>query len=119
MFKKLTAPEDRRVSPYTGWTKKHWKEVQSHILKATVRYASPGKAYIKFPGPPSRVQGPLSDWVEGYARTSLYVGPTLYSGDCGRIDLFGEPFDTVAFYPVLGTHLGIRHLGIAGGVGMG
>jgi len=98
MFKKLTAPEDRRVSPYTGWTKKHWKEVQSHILKATVRYASPGKAYIKFPGPPSRVQGPLSDWVEGYARTSLYVGPTLYSGDCGRIDLFGEPFDTVAFY---------------------
>ena len=98
MLNRLTTPENRNVSPYTGWTKEHWREVQSHILRATAQYASPEKAYIKFPGEQSRVQGRLSDWVEGYARTSLYVGPTLYSGDPGVIDLSGESFDIAAFY---------------------
>ncbi|MFD3423867.1 DUF2264 domain-containing protein [Streptomyces decoyicus] len=69
-------PEDRRRSPYTGWTRAHWEATADGLLHATARYASPRHGLIAFPGPrpsssgPSS-SGPRSDGLEGFARTFL------------------------------------------------
>ncbi|MFC1443754.1 DUF2264 domain-containing protein [Streptacidiphilus sp. N1-10] len=62
--------EDRELSPYTGWTRAHWERTADRMLTAVQRYATPGRALIHLPGPPSG-SGRHSDGLEGYARTFL------------------------------------------------
>ena len=63
-------PEDRALSPYTGWTRRHWELAADALLAAARRHAGPGGALFRFPGPASR-SGAHSDAFEGYARTFL------------------------------------------------
>lgn len=66
-----TLPEDRELSPYTGWTRGHWEAVADELLLAVRPYASPHHGLINLPGPRPSASGPRSDGLEGYARTFL------------------------------------------------
>ncbi|GAB2816542.1 DUF2264 domain-containing protein [Streptomyces daliensis] len=63
-------PEDRELSPYTGWTRAHWEATADGLLHAAWRWATPHGALLDLPGPPS-ASGVRSDGLEGYARTFL------------------------------------------------
>ncbi|WP_328303147.1 DUF2264 domain-containing protein [Streptomyces sp. NBC_00435] len=63
-------PEDRALSPYTGYTRAHWEAVADGLLRAAWRWATPRGALLDLPGRPS-ASGVRSDGLEGYARTFL------------------------------------------------
>ncbi|AXK35264.1 DUF2264 domain-containing protein [Streptomyces armeniacus] len=63
-------PEDRELSPYTGYTRAHWEAAADGLLDAAWRWATPGSALLDLPGRPSG-SGVRSDGLEGYARTFL------------------------------------------------
>ncbi|PRH77113.1 hypothetical protein C6N75_22010 [Streptomyces solincola] len=63
-------PGDRRLSPYTGYTRAHWEAAADGLVTAAWRWASPGGALLDLPGRPS-VSGVRSDGLEGFARTLL------------------------------------------------
>ncbi|MEV0849634.1 DUF2264 domain-containing protein [Streptomyces sp. NPDC049954] len=63
-------PEDRALSPLTGWTRAHWEHTADRLLAAVRPYASSTHALIDLPGPAGR-SGRLSDGLEGFARTFL------------------------------------------------
>ncbi|MEU9781908.1 DUF2264 domain-containing protein [Streptomyces phaeochromogenes] len=74
-------PEDRLLSPYTGWTRTHWEGLADAQLAAVRPYATDRHALIHLPGPASR-SGRHSDGLEGFARTFLLAGFRLArSGD--------------------------------------
>jgi hypothetical protein len=62
--------QDRRLSPRTGYTRRHWEAVADGLVEAAWRWASPRGALLDLPGPPSS-NGVRSDGLEGYARTFL------------------------------------------------
>ncbi|MGY0056510.1 DUF2264 domain-containing protein [Streptomyces sp. LZ34] len=62
--------DDRALSPHTGLTRAHWEAAADGMLRAALRYATPGHGLIDLPGPPSR-SGVRSDGLEGFARTFL------------------------------------------------
>lgn len=64
-------PENRELSPYTGWTRAHWEAAADQLLLAVRPYASPRHGLINLPGPRPSSSGPRSDGLEGYARTFL------------------------------------------------
>ncbi|WP_234345188.1 MULTISPECIES: DUF2264 domain-containing protein [Streptomyces] len=64
-------PEDRELSPYTGWTRAHWETTADHLLQAVAPHASPRNGLINLPGVRPSWSGPRSDGLEGYARTFL------------------------------------------------
>jgi hypothetical protein len=64
-------PEDRDLSPYTGWTRAHWEAAADQLLAAAAPYATPEGALYHLPGRRSSWSGRLSDGLEGYARTFL------------------------------------------------
>ncbi|MFJ2739067.1 DUF2264 domain-containing protein [Streptomyces sp. NPDC087440] len=66
-----TPPENRVLSPYTGWTRAHWEHTADELLLAVRPYSTPRHALIHLPGPRPSVSGPRSDGLEGYARTFL------------------------------------------------
>ncbi|QKW25742.1 DUF2264 domain-containing protein [Streptomyces seoulensis] len=64
-------PEDRSLSPYTGWGRAHWEAAADGLLTAALRHAGPRHALLSLPGPRPSWSGPRSDGLEGYARTFL------------------------------------------------
>ena len=64
-------PEDRALSPHTGWTRAHWEAVADGLLAAVAPYATPGGALYHLPGDRHSYSGAHSDGLEGYARTFL------------------------------------------------
>ncbi|MFF2743906.1 DUF2264 domain-containing protein [Kitasatospora sp. NPDC058048] len=64
-------PEDRSLSPLTGWTRAHWEAAADGLLAAVRRHAGPEHALIALPGDRPSWSGPRSDGLEGYARTFL------------------------------------------------
>ncbi|MGJ6969452.1 DUF2264 domain-containing protein [Streptosporangium sp. G11] len=74
--------DDRRLSPYTGWTRDHWVALADRLLLSARRYASPSHARISFPGEPGGY-GPDIDALEGFARTFLAAGFRV-AGDGGH-----------------------------------
>jgi len=74
-------PEDRLISPYTGWTRAHWEALADAQLAAVRPYATRRHGLVDLPGPASR-SGRRSDGLEGFARTFLLAGFRLaQSGD--------------------------------------
>ncbi|MCX5385106.1 DUF2264 domain-containing protein [Streptomyces sp. NBC_00083] len=67
----FVAPENRELSPYTGWTREHWERSADRLLLAVRAHASPGGGLINLPGARPSWSGPRSDGLEGYARTWL------------------------------------------------
>jgi hypothetical protein len=66
-------PEDRALSPYTGWTRDHWVALARQLLATARRYGSPDHARIHFPGAVGGY-GHDVDGLEGFARTFLAAG---------------------------------------------
>ncbi|MFE7549616.1 DUF2264 domain-containing protein [Streptomyces gardneri] len=66
-----TPPENRELSPYTGWTRTHWETTADRLLDAVRPYTSPRGALIDLPGPRPSWSGARSDGLEGWARTFL------------------------------------------------
>ncbi|MFJ3669011.1 DUF2264 domain-containing protein [Streptomyces sp. NPDC090106] len=64
-------PADRTLSPRTGYTRAHWEAAADALLAATEPYATDDGALYRFPGTHTSWSGPLSDGLEGYARTLL------------------------------------------------
>jgi hypothetical protein len=77
-------PENRELSPYTGWTRAHWEAAADRTLAAVRPYASPGHALIDLPGPVSS-SGRRSDGLEGFARTFLAAGFRLAQSSDGSL----------------------------------
>ena len=63
-------PEERTLSPHTGYTRAHWEAAADGLLRAAWQWATPGRALLDLPGRPSG-SGVRSDGLEGYARTFL------------------------------------------------
>ncbi|MET7340183.1 DUF2264 domain-containing protein [Streptomyces sp. NPDC005547] len=59
------------TSPYTGRTRADWERSADQLLLAVRPYASPRHGRIDLPGPRPSWSGPVSDGLEGYARTWL------------------------------------------------
>ncbi|MDX2559879.1 DUF2264 domain-containing protein [Streptomyces sp. TX20-6-3] len=66
-----TPPENRELSPYTGWTRAHWEAAADRLLLAVRPFASPRHGLIDLPGPRPSWSGARSDGLEGWARTFL------------------------------------------------
>ncbi|MEU5047720.1 DUF2264 domain-containing protein [Streptomyces griseorubiginosus] len=64
-------PEDRTLSPYTGYTRAHWEAAADALLAAVEPYATEDRALYHLPGDRQSWSGRLSDGLEGYARTLL------------------------------------------------
>ncbi|MCK7622290.1 DUF2264 domain-containing protein [Streptomyces sp. RS10V-4] len=73
-------PEDRALSPFTGYGRAHWVALADHLLADARRFASPAGARIVLPGRPSS-SGPDSDQLEGFARTFLLLA--FRTAGCG------------------------------------
>ncbi|MFB7376519.1 DUF2264 domain-containing protein [Kitasatospora purpeofusca] len=91
-------PEDRHLSPRTGWTRAHWEAVADELLTAVRPYASPGQALIDLPGTGPSWSGRRSDGLEGYARTFLPAALRIAGagGDDphGLLDAYARGLDT-------------------------
>ncbi|GAA3899271.1 DUF2264 domain-containing protein [Streptomyces gulbargensis] len=87
-------PENRELSPYTGWTRAHWETAADRLLLAVRPYASPRKALIGLPGPRPSWSGTRSDGLEGYARTfllaALRVAGARGDDPHGHLDRYAE-----------------------------
>jgi hypothetical protein len=64
-------PDDRTLSPRTGYTRAHWEAAADALLAAVEPYATEDGALYHFPGDRTSWSGRLSDGLEGYARTLL------------------------------------------------
>jgi hypothetical protein len=81
------------LSPYTGWTRAHWVALADRMLGGVERYRSPHGARYDLPGPASG-SGPLSDGLEGFARTFLLAGFRVAgergAGPAGLLERYAE-----------------------------
>ncbi|MGG2461416.1 DUF2264 domain-containing protein [Streptomyces sp. RGM 3693] len=73
-------PEDRTLSPFTGYGRTHWLALADRLLTAVHRFASPSGARIVLSGRPSS-SGTDSDQLEGFARTFLLLA--FRTAGCG------------------------------------
>ncbi|MFB6435780.1 DUF2264 domain-containing protein [Streptomyces sp. NPDC056411] len=73
-------PEDRRRSPYTGFTRAHWEAAADALLCAARPYFSPRHGLLTLPGPRPSCSGPRSDALEGFARTFLLAALRVAGG---------------------------------------
>ncbi|TLS46727.1 DUF2264 domain-containing protein [Streptomyces montanus] len=64
-------PEDRALSPYTGYTRAHWEAAADSLLAAVEPFATEDRALYHLPGDRESWSGRLSDGLEGYARTLM------------------------------------------------
>jgi hypothetical protein len=64
-------PDDRVLSPPTGYTRAHWEAAADALLAAVEPYATEDRALYHLPGDHTSWSGRLSDGLEGYARTLL------------------------------------------------
>lgn len=85
--------DDRALSPHTGLSRAHWEAAADGMLRAALRYATPGHGLIDLPGPPSR-SGVRPDGLEGFARTFLLAA--LRVAGAGGAD----PYSFLPRYPL-------------------
>lgn len=100
-----TPPENRELSPYTGWTRAHWEDTADRLLLAVRPHASPRGGLVDLPGPRPSWSGPRSDGLEGYARTFLLAALRAAHGD--------DPHGHLGRYAE-GLAAGTEHPGTAG-----
>ncbi|GLW99288.1 DUF2264 domain-containing protein [Microtetraspora sp. NBRC 16547] len=74
--------EDRSLSPYTGWTRRHWETVADGLLAAVEPYRSADGATIRLPG---RASWSNCEGMEGFARTFLIAAFRVAGG--GPVEL--------------------------------
>ncbi|MFB6836969.1 DUF2264 domain-containing protein [Streptomyces sp. NPDC056361] len=90
-------PEDRHLSPCTGWTRTHWEAAADDLLTAVRPYASPARALIDLPGTRPSWSGRRSDGLEGYARTflpaALRIAGAGGADPHGLLELYADGLD--------------------------
>ncbi|MGC5170069.1 DUF2264 domain-containing protein [Microbacterium sp. DT81.1] len=74
--------EDRRLSPYTGWTREHLAALADELLLAVRPYASADRSQILLPSGDGREVRPI-DGLEGFARTFMLAAFRL-TGEKGQ-----------------------------------
>ena len=74
-------PEDRVLSPATGWGREHLEAAVDALVLAAVRHASPSSSLINPPGRDNLRSSRWCDGLEGYARVGLLVGPRVAGAD--------------------------------------
>lgn len=84
-------PEDRTLSPITGWTRNHWAAVADHLLLSLRPYFSSSRSRVQLPGIVSS-HGTASDGLEGFARSFMLYAFRLH-GDGGD-----DPYDFTEWY---------------------
>jgi hypothetical protein len=72
-----SVPEDRRKSPFSGWTREHWIATADRLLDGVRRYASDRNAAIYVPGGKSSASAQRYQGIEGFARTFLLAAYRL------------------------------------------
>ena len=93
-----TSPKNE-ISPFTDWTHKDWQNTAQQILQNTYPHFSAGRALVRFDSARPSIYGPLSDCVEGFARTFLLVGFWLNHRNDGKMELSnGTEIDWVEIY---------------------
>ncbi|MGV9776498.1 DUF2264 domain-containing protein [Streptosporangium sp. NPDC003464] len=81
-------PEDRALSPHTGWTRAHWEAVADGLLAGVAPHFSPARAQIRLPG---RASWSDCDGLEGFARTFLLAAFRVAGGgDPALLAPYGE-----------------------------
>ncbi|MGW3347223.1 DUF2264 domain-containing protein [Nonomuraea rubra] len=81
-------PEDRSISPHTGWTRAHWEAVADGLLAAVEPYRSADGSVINLPG---RESWSRCDGLEGYARTFLLAAFRVAGGGpAGLLEPYGR-----------------------------
>ncbi|MGH2765757.1 MAG: DUF2264 domain-containing protein [Actinomycetota bacterium] len=73
--------EDRRLSPFTGWSRSHWEYVADLLLEGILKHASPQGARILPPGGRRSSRGSDLESLEGFARTFLLAAFRLRGAD--------------------------------------
>ena len=66
----ILPPEDRALSPHTGWTRAHWAAVADHLLLSLRPYFTSTRSQVRLPGRTSS-SGADSDGLEGFARSFM------------------------------------------------
>jgi hypothetical protein len=84
-------PENRTLSPFTGWTRAHWAAVADHLLLSLRPFFSSTRSRVLLPGRTSS-SGVHSDGLEGFAR-SLLLFAFRIAGERGR-----DPLDFTSWY---------------------
>ncbi|NUP78814.1 MAG: DUF2264 domain-containing protein [Nonomuraea sp.] len=85
-------PEDRSLSPYTGWTRAHWEALADGLLGAVEPYRSADGASIRLPG---RASWSDCDGMEGFARTFLLAAFRVAGGGpAGLLEPYRRGFVT-------------------------
>jgi hypothetical protein len=77
----LAAPEDRALSPYTGYTRAHWLEITEKLIAGVLPYFSPETGMPELKGVP---------WETGHFKKLFDVG--------GRREAFDRTLTLVATY---------------------
>ncbi|MGP3967333.1 DUF2264 domain-containing protein [Streptomyces sp. 6N223] len=86
-------PEDRELSPLTGWTRAHWEWTADALLAAVRPHANDSGSLIRLPGPASG-SGEWSDGLEGYARTFLLAAFRAAHADPAHAERLLAPYAT-------------------------
>lgn len=76
-----TMPPDHGLSPFTGYTRQHWRACAEQLVSSALRYASPHGSLVVPPGRASKY-GRRSDGLEGFARTFL-IAACRVAGQAG------------------------------------
>ena len=74
-------PDDRRLSPITGWGREHWLYHADTLLAGARRHSSPDHARVRFPSTQSQ---DATDELEGFARTFLLGAIRIATGGAGQ-----------------------------------
>ena len=70
-------PEDRRLSPFTGWTRAHWEQTADVLLEGVRPHQSRSGALIFVPDSRGIARRRRSDGLEGFARTFVLAACRL------------------------------------------
>lgn len=70
-------PEDRSLSPLTGWGREHLEAAVDALVNDALRYASPSSSLINPPGRDNLRSSRWCDGLEGFARVGLFAGPRV------------------------------------------
>ena len=96
---RLATPEDRKLSPYTGYTRQHWLEITEKLLAGVLPHLNPANGMPRFPehpGEPEFVRTQHATPNEAFERIMMLA--ILYSAATGRDTVPGwegsitEPF---------------------------
>lgn len=94
---------DYDLSPYTGWTRRHWDELATLILGGISDFFSPGRSWVDIPGHTTH-HGLRVDGLEGFARSLTIAAPWFLQRGGGKISRRAGTVDLLDYYQT-----GLRH----------